>query len=633
MNKTLKIGMLAAAAVLMVLTGCKNGFTAPSPDSFKLNADEHRTTGENPLMVTLVSGAFSIVDDGKYGNSEYHQIKITFSEAVKLDAGAVTFSKATNKGADKAPELETITGASLSQVDGTDVYFKVPTKDVTYLYVYVHAAKVKTLGGAVMNQDGDSVWEEPVQDDAAVVLKLDRLAPDLANADWLSQGAKNKAYGNRFGFSTKTVGAEGKQNADMTAAILISLTTASSPVDPADDGFDPDDITKVLRDHLKVEQFNPETKAYESVTVTGVTYEKGDKQWVAVLSGLKANRQLLVKWENRKNIPALKSTKYTFETVFSTNSDQGNVSVADRTLDTGSVADYHLWGNKGYTFAADESDTVTFTLKPKYTVNSNTSPVSFVVWREDDLRTVTMLDNKGNYHSFKGFDTDTLKPDHFKVFVSTRGSFNHSVEVEKIGSTSTPPETVDFGSWTGHATGIPVSIKELAVRSSDVDAYPNANNEITLRLNERLNESLKLALKSWLFTQEHKEKYSKENKLEESYFKAAMEKDNTYTGNPSWGSYKDYLKEKKKAEYDRIYRQIWADVDYQFEAYLKTLNFFSSSSSNIECTLYVSPEVKTAACTGYYDGNKEDAIPSLGFSVPTASDDPYEREGWLKLVK
>ena len=162
--KTLRIGMFAAA-LLLVLAGCKNAIATPAdPKSFAYDVDEYDTAGTGYQFKVNSVGA-----PVKVGDTDDYLVTIQFNKTVAKEGlqEGVTFSKLTNADNEwKMPKKDTLT-AELLNVAGQKAQFKLNLKDVKDLYVYITASKVKAKNGAHLNEDGDKIFGESGDDDYA----------------------------------------------------------------------------------------------------------------------------------------------------------------------------------------------------------------------------------------------------------------------------------------------------------------------------------------------------------------------------------------------------------------------------------------------------------------------------------
>lgn len=375
MKKTLKIGMLAAAAVLMVLTGCKNSFapTTPSEDSFKAEVTRTNAT-YNGFKIMGVAHKF-------YGdsNNEKLQVTIAFTQNVTVDGvkNGVRFYKLTD--ADKSWTMPAKAPLSVAEadikVDGTNAYFTVGTKGVDHLYVFVEAAKTQAESGASLNQDGDDEWAEKHDDDYAYYQAIgsstlkgnpgfDRAAASTTAAGY--QAASNSFLSTVF-MPTFQNGSDSSDQLVTTVdvdATTFNGTTWLGKMDGTSAVFDDAEKTAarstaagLLTKHLKAEYYNwKESKwvtvdlsfSYKEIEADVSTFTAAFKGWRSNIT-LEPNRQIRFKWVDTKDMKMELKKTYGYPIKYSLNDTNADsrVKVANdsSTSNSGFLYDFtnHIW--------------------------------------------------------------------------------------------------------------------------------------------------------------------------------------------------------------------------------------------------------------------------------------------------
>ena len=433
-----------AAALLLVLAGCKNAIATPAdPNSFAYDVDEYGTTGTGyQFKVT------SVETPVKFGDKDDYLVTIKFNKTVAKEGlqEGVTFSNLTNADNEwKMPKKNTLT-AELLNVAGQEAQFKLNLKDVKDLYVYITASKVKAKNGAHLNEDGDKIFGESGDDDYASHKVIGSTGITKGNVNYDKETINtNKTL--PIPTVTFAVGEKAEQK------LLKKVTVADTENNLAnlfkDDGYpnEPNEkdekfktFASLLNTHLKIEQYDWTTGNWDTISASFKVNSAGNG-WEANIA-LKPYRYVRYRWEKLNELK-MTSHKYGYELryylmnaekpiVVGTNTATGNLTFDNNyVLSTGSTGDVDkVLTNDGYakiTLAA-----------PNYNnaVYNETSQLF-------DISVSAANPEAGKKSLFKGFDMTTVKTENFKFF---------------------------------DATGKSIKVKEIVHQSSNVGTYPLASD-------------------------------------------------------------------------------------------------------------------------------------------------------------
>ena len=438
--KTLKIGMFAAA-LLLVLAGCKNAIATPAdPKSFAYDVDEYDTAGTGYQFKVNSVGA-----PVKVGDTDDYLVTIKFNKTVAKEGlqEGVTFSKLTNADDGwKMPKKNTLT-AELLNVAGQEAQFKLNLKDVKDLYVYITASKVKAKNGAHLNEDGDKIFGESGDDDYASHKVIGVTGITKGNVDY------DKATGTtNTTLPTPTVSFGVGEKAEQK--LLKKVTVADTGNNLAnlfkDNGYpnEPNEkdekfktFASLLNTHLKIEQYDWTTGKWDNISASFKVNSAGNG-WEADIA-LKPYRYVRYRWEKLNELK-MTSHKYGYDIRYYLMNAEKPIIVGNHTT-TGSLTfdNNYVLATSNVTKDISTSGIATLTLSaPNYNnVVYNESTQLF------DISVSAANPEAGKKSLFKGFDMTKVKTENFKFFDNN---------------------------------GKSIKVKEIVHRSSDVTTYPSASD-------------------------------------------------------------------------------------------------------------------------------------------------------------
>lgn len=468
MKTILKIGMFAAVAAL-ALAGCNNAIkpTEPPADSFAYNADQYRSATGEPFTVSI--GAAKKYGDTKTGDVRMHQIEVTFSLPVTKEAvkKGVKCYKLTDAGDNYSMPrmLDTNYDVTVDSM-GTKAYLTVNTNDIDYLYVYVTAREMRAVNGALLNSDGDDVWGEKDDDDYARYFDIARASatPLKGNVKYAKETENlNKTLSSIFTALNVENGTATSGSAHLVKKLVLPTSAfESSFLDYTGDlGGKKDALgkfTNVLKNHLKLEQYNWEKATWENIPVSFVL-DTVNNRWYSDIN-VAPNRQLRVRVIDTDKIKLEDLKKFGYPIRYSLKHDDYKIADITNALKTGyvSLEKDHNWpinnasNDFTWTFAADMR-TIEITLKPDrldsmYNLFVGSKWVQLTYRNKDST--------KASF--FAGFDISTVTKDNFKCFIDKDGRR-------------------------------PLVIKDIIWVKSDVVNYPNAFNKIIISSEDNIAET------------------------------------------------------------------------------------------------------------------------------------------------
>lgn len=479
MKTILKIGMFAAV-VALALAGCNNAIkpTEPAADSFAYNADQYRSATGGAFTVSI--GEAKKYGDTKTGDVRMHQIVVTFSHPVTQKAveEGVKCYKLTDMTTANDYSMPTKAPVNSNvQVDsmGTKAYLTVNTNEIDHLYVYVKASQMRAVNGALLNSDEDDVWGEEGDDDYAKYFNIKR--PSASNLTGNYNYEKetenlNKTLSGIFGSLTVENGPATSGSAHLVKKLVLATSAFESSFlnYTGDLGGKKDALgkfTNVLKNHLKLEQYNWEKATWENVVVN-FALDYPNNKWYSDIN-VDPNRSLRVRVIDTDKIKLEGLKKFGYPIRYSLKHDDYKIVDLNNAniKKTGyvSLEKDHNWpinnaiNDFTWTFAGDMR-TIEITLKPdslvsvaddNFFINANNKWVKLTAENKDT--------SKKSF--FAGFDRDTVKKDNFKCFIDKDGRR-------------------------------PLVIKDIIVMQSDVENYPKAFNKIILSFEDQLDNTTKV---------------------------------------------------------------------------------------------------------------------------------------------
>lgn len=425
--KTLKIGMFAAA-LLLVLAGCKNAIATPAdPKSFAYDVDEYGATGTGYQFKVA-----SVENPVKFGDADDYLVTIKFNKTVAKEGlqEGVTFSKLTNADKEWLMPKKTPLTAELLNVAGKEAQFKLNLKDVKDLYVYITASKVKAKNGAHLNEDGDKIFGESGDDDYASYKVIGGTGITKGNVNY------DKATGTtNTTLPTPTVsfvpGEKAEQKflkkvtiADTGNALANLFKDNGYPNEPNEKDEKFKTFASLLNTHLKIEQYDWTTGKWDNISASFKVNSAGNG-WEADIA-LKPYRYVRYRWEKLNELK-MTSHKYGYDLryylmnaekpiVVGTHETTGSLTFdSNYVLSTGASGVDKVLTNDGYakiTLAAPNYSNVVY--------NETSQLFDISVSADNPDSTKKSL--------FKGFDMTTVKTENFKFFDST----GKSIKVKEI---------------------------------------------------------------------------------------------------------------------------------------------------------------------------------------------------------
>lgn len=657
MKKAVKITIMLMAFMLIMVTGCKNSFasTNVSSDAFK---DEIR--GDNASLTDLkVDGTPSV---SAYDAGKKHRITLNFTlpvtEKVK---DAVSFYELTNgEAADKPPKLST-TPLEVAdfKLSGKTAYFVVNKDSFKDIYMYVTASNVQAINGQYMDQDGDTKWGEKDDDDFVTILQPSGTI--VGTMDYLNAGFQNQTFSNciSVGFSVNT-----ENNLDIGTLknkITVSFANPGLSVNNFEDwGLNKDELGSIIENHIRVEQYTKDD-SWKEIT-PNFTYNEADKNWTSPLD-LEQNTQVRYKIINTDSIPALKSSKFTYDIKYTMESNLKRTFFSP--IDpTGQKDDFVRWNlinnlsiltDDTYKLKYDtDENAVVFTLTPdNLTFNK-------YIDKTEGVKIVKPKIVLGKYESFKGFVDSTLTLDKFKASAEMSVIYKNTISGLKFwngykAEDSYVTLTLQFDSEETYKDA-PIIFDRISKASSG-NAYPiSYNNEVTLYISDVIKKERNLpdtkisdwysklkdiynALKDLPDNDFSYDFATSQSGLLKNFYEEVLKKvcedfEQDVPGNYAKGTAQSLIKkflakvvEEKLPDEDNEYA-----ADERGKNKMKKYN--DSCIKNLQF-LWISPEVKTETLTGVYtknDGTSADIeIPSLSFATYAPSNDPKALNGWVKV--
>lgn len=429
MKTTLKIGMLAAVAAL-VLAGCNNAIpTEPAADSFAYNADQYYKNVANEAFTvkSIESTAYGVANTS---DARLHQITVTFShpvtaEAVKQGVNCYKLTSVANYYSMPAQAPASITDVRVDSM-GTKAYLTVNTNDIDHLYVYVTASKMSAVNGAKLNMDGDDVWGEAGDDDYAKYFNIQRPSGSalIGNYNYAKETENlNKTFLQPTVFATLAVGKGSVTSEFAYMGKTLTLSTSafvSSFLDTSEYTVDVLNrfANEVLNKYLKLEQYNWEKATWENVAVSFGTTNTKDA-WVSKID-VKPNRQLRARLIDADQIQltGLKKFGYPIKAHFKHNGPK--IVVLTSSLNTGylSLQEGDNWPDADLTWklASNSSNgnmTIEITLK-----SDSLGSVDNLFVNNKWVKLTASNKDSSKKSFFAGFDPATVTKDNFKCFVS-----------------------------------------------------------------------------------------------------------------------------------------------------------------------------------------------------------------------
>lgn len=467
MKTTIKLG-LCAAALLLVLAGCNNAVkpTEVNDSMVKaaVNAGNMNMSGTNAFKVDSIDAGTAYGDDiVKY------VVKVTFTHPVTKDSlhNGVTFHKLSDATETYTmPKFESTYNTDVRVVEN-EVYFTLPHKaaDLKDVYIFVDATKVEAANGAKLNQDTDTVWGESGDDDyAKYISPAGTSALTKGNVDFNKQCATlNKTLPDDLGL---TISYTYGSNAEARLVKKIEITSNASLQALFDSSEWTEDgkiaaVTGIIKDHLKFEQYNWEKKEWEPLSPS---FKRDSGKWVSDVT-VAPDRTIRYKWIDTDKI-SLSSKLYGYALRWSLKADaartvvQAPSSSGYETTGSVSLSENSLWPSTDLTIKKDTAGRVEITFDPWHLDTYYPSYVpahytSFDLWADNTWYSVTPKNKEtGKCSLFAGFATDTLIKDNFKCFEGT------GVNAKEL------------------------AIKGISYASSNVAAYPHANNKVVILFND-----------------------------------------------------------------------------------------------------------------------------------------------------
>lgn len=627
MKTTIKLG-LCAAAFLLMFAGCSNAVkpTTVAKDSFRGNADAHNNS---PAEILEISGTSNPT---KYGDADNkYLIEVTFSKPVTDSVkNAITFNALTPSGAiDKAPTIGSAVPADIT-ADGTVARCVVTGKDIV-VWMKVTGSAVEAVNGRHLNLDGDTIEGEVDDDDYYKPFTLGTPTGILGATRYLNNGNANGVYA---GFaltpsfvkaSAEVDGSGNKVHPELGDLINKAVITFDSEAH----GVKADDITGIIKDHLRIEQYvNGEWKEVPAT----FTYAAADKKWTASLT-LNSNTKVRYKWIGLRSMPKLKhtDTKYQYDMKYSKDCTIADIVVSPITAEKGTerkATEFAFWDPTSVMEAKKATDGTTgIDLKLKLAANPFSQSPIFI---NKTLASVSVTPKKDTGNSyfvdFAGFDESVLKKENFKI-VYTGGKYSYSYSKPGLNDKGDVKLTsaVDFN-WSMKLTEDQIKNSEAAITSlavygadsTEISSYPKAvRSKVSLRYTDMIytkaqaKEILQDDLKNL------------ESKCVTDFYKAVYDKVSV-----------DEKKNKslKEAQAWQFVNAVLAEFRAEVEVPTFNVNVDNYAVSTVD--FYISPEVKIAKFTGVYqDGadKKDITVPALGFGARTPEDDQYKNAGWVKV--
>ena len=631
MKTTIKLG-LCAAAFLLMFAGCSNAVkpTTVAKDSFRGNADAHNNDSGEILKISSTSLPT------KYGDADNkYLIEVTFSKPVTDSVkNAITFNALTPSGAiDKAPTIGSTVPVDIT-ADGTVARCVVTGKDIS-VWMKVTGSAVEAVNGRHLNLDGDTIEGEVDDDDYYKPFALGTPTGILGNTNYLNNGSANGVYAGfaltpLFKTAATDLDSSTHQAKDPSLGTLINRVEIT--FDSEAHGVKADDISGIIKDHLRIEQYvNGEWKEVPAT----FTYAAADKKWTAPLT-LNSNTQVRYKWIGLRSMPKLKhtDTKYQYDMKYSMACDIADIVVPDfgNETDTNRKAtEFAFWNATSVMEAKKATDGTTgIDLKLKLAANPFSQSPIFISKTLASVSVTPKKDTGDNYFvDFAGFDESVLKKENFKI-VYTGGKYSYSYSKPGLNDKGGVHLglTVDFN-WKMQLTENQIKGSELAITgvevygadSTAISTYPKA---VRSKVSLRYTDIVYTKAQAKKFLQDDLKDL--ESKCVTDFYKAVYDKVPV-----------DEKKNKSLKE-----ALAWQFVNAALTEFTNEVN---ASSFNVDevaadtapatVDFYISPEVKIAKFTGVYqDGaNKKDiTVPALGFGARTPQDDQYANAGWVKVT-
>lgn len=456
MKTTIKLG-LCAAALLLIFAGCSN-VVKPTEvnDSMVKAAVTGNVSGANAFKVDGIDSGTAYGDD-----IAQYVVKVTFNEPVTKDSlhNGITFYKLSDA-------TETYTMPKLDSTYNTDVrvvqkevYFTLPHKaaDLKDVYIFVDATKVEAANGAKLNQDEDTVWGESGDDDYAAYISP-------AGTSALTKGDVNfnkKCNGLNTTLPADlglTISYTNGSNADANLVKKIEITSSAALQALFDSSEWTEDgkiaaVTGIIKDHLKFEEYNWVEKKWEPLSPS---FKRDSGKWVSDVT-VNPDRTIRYKWIDTDKI-SLSSKLYGYTLKWTLKADDARTVVKSTKLNgSASLSENSLWPRGDLTAEKGIAGRVEITFDPYHPAVGYVPAhyTSFNLWADNTWYSVTPENTEtGKCSLFAGFATNTLIKDNFKCFEGT-------------GANATE-----------------LAIKDISWESSNVAAYPHANNKVVILFND-----------------------------------------------------------------------------------------------------------------------------------------------------